>query len=631
MNRGEVKTWSAFLAALQAAVDRAARARAAQGLRHADRAGDVAVARRADSDAARRRCPRRKWHQWDPVYGARAGRRAGGARRSTASTRPTSSSRSTRTSSASARAPCATRRTSRRAAASARRRTSSTGSTSSSRCRRSRAPTPTIGWRSRRATCTRSPRRSPPRSAWPVRRGGAALGGEAHEVGAGDRRGSAGASRPVGRRRRRPPARGRARARARDERGARQRRRDGVVHRAGRRVAGRRRGVDRRARRRHERGQGRRARRSSAATRSSPRRPIWTSRARSTRSPTRIHLGLYHDETAELCHWHVPEAHYLESWGDVRAFDGTVSLIQPLIAPLYDGRTAHRDPARGAERHAGGRADGSRQGLLDARVRRPDEDRVDAARSATASRSRAPIASGGTRCTTASSRARRCSRRRRPAAPAGAGSARRRPRQRRPAWRSSSVPIRTSSTAATPTTAGCRSCRSRCRRSRGTTSRTSARRRPSSSAFRSIASGNQRQRPARDHLSGPHGAAARLGAAGHGRRRGRRALRVRPPDGRPRRQRRRPRRVRAADVATRRGSTAARRSRRPARATSLASTQNHFAMEGRNPVRVVDAEEYQAESEGGRGARAREAAARRSRCIPPRTSTTATSGAWRST
>ncbi|MSO49016.1 MAG: 4Fe-4S dicluster domain-containing protein [Acidobacteria bacterium] len=55
---------------------------------------------------------------------------------------------------------------------------------------------------------------------------------------------------------------------------------------------------------------------------------------------TRIHLGLYYDETAELCDWHVPEAHFLESWGDARAFDGTITLQQPLIAPLYDGRQA---------------------------------------------------------------------------------------------------------------------------------------------------------------------------------------------------------------------------------------------------------------------------------------------------
>src|SRR5262249_11604353 len=50
--------------------------------------------------------------------------------------------------------------------------------------------------------------------------------------------------------------------------------------------------------------------------------------------------GLYRDEPAVLCHWHVPDAHYLESWGDARAFDGTVTILQPLIAPLYGGRTA---------------------------------------------------------------------------------------------------------------------------------------------------------------------------------------------------------------------------------------------------------------------------------------------------
>jgi MoCo/4Fe-4S cofactor protein with predicted Tat translocation signal len=54
----------------------------------------------------------------------------------------------------------------------------------------------------------------------------------------------------------------------------------------------------------------------------------------------RIHLGLHEDETAELCQWHIPEAHYLESWGDTRAYDGTVGIIQPLIYPLYNGATA---------------------------------------------------------------------------------------------------------------------------------------------------------------------------------------------------------------------------------------------------------------------------------------------------
>ncbi len=56
---------------------------------------------------------------------------------------------------------------------------------------------------------------------------------------------------------------------------------------------------------------------------------------------TRIHLSLYDDETSEICHWHIPETHALENWSDARAFDGTATIIQPLIAPLYGGKSAH--------------------------------------------------------------------------------------------------------------------------------------------------------------------------------------------------------------------------------------------------------------------------------------------------
>ncbi|MBA3914847.1 MAG: 4Fe-4S dicluster domain-containing protein, partial [Acidobacteriales bacterium] len=57
--------------------------------------------------------------------------------------------------------------------------------------------------------------------------------------------------------------------------------------------------------------------------------------------PLRVHHGLYQNETAELCQWHVNEAHYLESWSDTRAYDGTVTIVQPLIAPMYSGRSRH--------------------------------------------------------------------------------------------------------------------------------------------------------------------------------------------------------------------------------------------------------------------------------------------------
>jgi len=52
-----------------------------------------------------------------------------------------------------------------------------------------------------------------------------------------------------------------------------------------------------------------------------------------------IHLGMYEDETANHADWHLPQAHYLEAWGDARAWDGTRSIQQPLILPLFGGRS----------------------------------------------------------------------------------------------------------------------------------------------------------------------------------------------------------------------------------------------------------------------------------------------------
>ncbi len=54
-----------------------------------------------------------------------------------------------------------------------------------------------------------------------------------------------------------------------------------------------------------------------------------------------VYHSLYQDETSELAHWNIPETHPLETWGDPRAYDGTVTLMQPLIAPLYDAHSAH--------------------------------------------------------------------------------------------------------------------------------------------------------------------------------------------------------------------------------------------------------------------------------------------------
>ncbi len=56
--------------------------------------------------------------------------------------------------------------------------------------------------------------------------------------------------------------------------------------------------------------------------------------------PFSVYLGLYENETAKGCAWHIPQSSYLETWGDARAYDGTITIMQPLIMPLYQSKSA---------------------------------------------------------------------------------------------------------------------------------------------------------------------------------------------------------------------------------------------------------------------------------------------------
>ncbi len=73
--------------------------------------------------------------------------------------------------------------------------------------------------------------------------------------------------------------------------------------------------------------------------------PVWTAPAdlgfadALAKVPTSLHLSLYQDETSVACTFHLPRAHYLESWGDALSWDGTYMVTQPVIEPLYAGRT----------------------------------------------------------------------------------------------------------------------------------------------------------------------------------------------------------------------------------------------------------------------------------------------------
>ena len=165
-----------------------------------------------------------------------------------------------------------------------------------------------------------------------------------------------------------------------------------------------RRDVDRRARAGHRRRPGRAAgdhgrqsgvhrARGSALRRAAGQGPAGRlSHARTSTRPRRY------------CHWNVPETHPLESWGDARSFDGTVTLMQPLIEPLYEGRSAHEFlaaftvAARAARRWRSSRTTGRRP---TAAARAAGRSRIRAARVR-----RTPTRSGARRCTMDSSPAR---------------------------------------------------------------------------------------------------------------------------------------------------------------------------------------------------------------------------------
>ena len=303
--------------------------------------------------------------------GDAAARSARRSTRSTASTAPTASSRSTPTSSAAGRARALRARLRPRAGAMPRQTMnrlyvvetapSNTGAMADHRLPLRPAEVARVRARASRAGSASAVRA-------PQRHGGARALIDAVVRGSAASTRAAASSSPA------MAAAGRARAGARDQRSARQRRHD----RASTPSRSPPQPVDQaQSLRELVDGDGRRAGRAAGDPRRQPGlrragRPR-VRRARSAKVGTRIHYGLYDDETAELSHWHVPATHYLESWSDARAYDGTATILQPLIAPLYDGQDGARGAVGAARRAATRRATTScaRTGSAWAARRRP--------------------------------------------------------------------------------------------------------------------------------------------------------------------------------------------------------------------------------------------------------------------
>ena len=160
--------------------------------------------------------------------------------------------------------------------------------------------------------------------------------------------------------------------------------------------------------------------------------------------PHTIALGHTVDETSSKAKWHIPRAHYLESWGDARAVGGTLSVVQPLILPLFGGRSpvevlglmVGRQGSSRLRHRAGDLETDPGRGRVRQEVEPRPARRVPCRQRASRSRSRSH---GGALCGT-----------RAPRPTARGGSARR-------DWRSCSSPRRRFTTADSRTTGGCRS------------------------------------------------------------------------------------------------------------------------------------------------------------------------------
>ncbi len=172
--------------------------------------------------------------------------------------------------------------------------------------------------------------------------------------------------------------------------------------------------------------------------------------------PQSIALGHTVDETSAKAKWHIPRAHYLESWGDVRAVGGTLSVVQPLILPLFGGRS----PVEVLGLMVGGQDRSGYDIVRETWTPLLGEDEFDRSGTASSTMDCLPAASF------------RKSSRNSPRSPWRASpTPRRRQARALPAWRSSSSPPPRFTTGASPTTGGCRSFPTRSPSSPGTTPR----------------------------------------------------------------------------------------------------------------------------------------------------------------